>query len=51
MKFQQKQDQLYEKIKIQQTTLNAGERAYAERIADIAALQMDMQTLHAEQGA
>ena len=40
--------QLYEKIKIQQTTLNAGERAYAERVADIAALQMDLATLKAE---
>ena len=42
--------QLYEKIKIQQTTLNAGEGAYVERTADIAALQMDIATLRSEQG-
>ena len=42
--------QLYEKIKIQQTTLNAGEGAYVERTADIAALQMDIRTLRSEQG-
>ena len=41
--------QLYEKIKVQQTTLNAGERAYAERVADIGALQMDLTTLRSEQ--
>jgi len=39
---------LYEKIKLQQCTLSQGERAYSERLADLAALQKDMQLLRAE---
>ena len=39
---------LYEKIKLQQCTLSQGESAYAERLADLSALQKDMQLLRAE---
>ena len=39
---------LYEKIKLLQCTLSQGERAYAERLADLSALQKDMQLLRAE---
>ena len=39
---------LYEKIKLQQCTLAQGERAYAERLADISALQKDSQLLKSE---
>eukprot|EP00967_Tisochrysis_lutea_P136597 scaffold243875_cov32-Tisochrysis_lutea.AAC.3 len=40
--------QLYEKIKLQQCTLNRGEEAYAERVADLAVVQNEYQTLKAE---
>ena len=36
---------LYEKIKVQQSTLNAGQRAYAERVEDIQALHVDIAAL------
>jgi len=39
---------LYEKIKVQQSTLNAGQRAYAERVEDIAALHTDIAALRSE---
>lgn len=39
---------LYEKIKLQQCTLNQGEHQYSERIADLAALQKDIGTLKSE---
>ena len=39
---------LYEKIKVQQSTLNAGQRAYAERVEDIQALHVDIAALRSE---
>ena len=39
---------LYEKIKVQQSTLNAGQRAYAERVEDTQALHVDIAALRSE---
>jgi len=40
--------QLYEKIKLQQCTLNQGERQYSERLQDLGALQKDTSLLRSE---
>ncbi|KAL1524554.1 hypothetical protein AB1Y20_019446 [Prymnesium parvum] len=40
--------QLYEKIKLQQCTLNQGERHYSERMQDISVLQKDTALLRSE---
>lgn len=40
--------QLYVKIKLQQSTLNRGEEAYAERLSDLSVVQNEYQALKAE---
>ena len=41
---------LYEKIKIQQSTLNKGERQYSQRLEDIRILKLEIKKMRRERG-